>query len=185
MVERDVDSMKTDYNENEYCVTTFPQPETEELQRDGHAECMCTGWFKRKVMSTPGFPSPIVHPPRITFAVRETKGRGFGMFATEDIEAGDLIVAERPLVVKMIWNLSGVRDESLNQEQQLRGVRGCASYADTWWLTGADVCGHGKEPRAGLLAHVAGDPEKVYVALQQPSDGWLWAPYWHRPHERI
>ncbi|KZV74933.1 SET domain-containing protein [Peniophora sp. CONT] len=118
---RDTDSRKIDYSDNEYCVTTFPQPETEELARDGRAEVMCTGWFKRKVLSTPGFPSPIVHPPNVTYEVREAKGRGLAVFATEDIGAGDLIVAERPLIVKPIWSI-GSGAKNLSTEQQLRGM---------------------------------------------------------------
>lgn len=83
---------------------------------------MCSGWFKRLVLSTPGFPSPIVHPPRVTYEVRETGEHGLGVFATEDIEAGDLILAERPLVIKHNWTLA-TYDEDLNQETLLRAVR--------------------------------------------------------------
>ncbi|VDB85284.1 unnamed protein product [Peniophora sp. CBMAI 1063] len=126
LASRNVDSRTTDYKDNEYCVTTFPQPDTEELRKDGHAEVMCTGWFKRKVMSTPGFPSPMVHPPKITYEIREMEGRvGYGMFATEDIAPGDLVVAERPLLVNAIWSLGNPQARIISKEQQLRGM-----YAD-------------------------------------------------------
>ncbi|KZV74932.1 SET domain-containing protein [Peniophora sp. CONT] len=91
------------------------------LARDGKAECMCTGWFKRMVMSTPGFPSPILHPPKMVYEVRQVQGRGLGVLATEDIKAGDLILAERPLLVKMMWN--PVRYwKDMTEEEALRGA---------------------------------------------------------------
>ena len=83
---------------------------------------MVTGWMKRKVLSTPGFPSPIQHPPKIVHEIRQVKGRGLGVFATKDIQAGDLILAERPLLVKMIWS-SGQFELGMTQEQATRGVR--------------------------------------------------------------
>ena len=115
----------TECKDDEYCFTSFPQPATEELARDGHAECLCTGWFKRKVLSTPGFPSPIVRPPRKSYEVREVRGRGLGLFATEDIEAGDLILAERPLIVKPHWPIHISSQDVRTQAQSLRVVRGC------------------------------------------------------------
>ena len=47
--------------------------DTDELERDGKTECLCTGWFKRTVLSTPGFPSPIVHPPSVVYEVKESE----------------------------------------------------------------------------------------------------------------
>ena len=166
--------------------TKYIDEYVEELMRDGRAEVMCTGWFKRMVLSTPGYPSPIVHPPRVMFEVREVNGRGLAVFATEDIAAGDLILAERPLVVKMIWSVGGLKDpESLTQEQKLRGVSDLTSYADVRQLTQPDVCGHGKKSRGDLLAHDTGYPGKVHITSQQPQNRWFWAAYWDRAHERV
>ena len=83
--------------------------------------------MKRKVLSTPGFPSPIVHPPRVTYNVRQAGGHGLSVFATEDIMAGDLIVAERPLIVKMIWNRVQVQ-EDVGEEEMLRLVCFLGNY---------------------------------------------------------
>ncbi|KZV74934.1 SET domain-containing protein [Peniophora sp. CONT] len=83
---------------------------------------MCTGWFKRKVLSTAGFPSRIVHAPKVKYEVRKAQGRGLGVFATEDIAAGDLLLAERPLLVRMAWIPVTPDDEYLGAEQELRGL---------------------------------------------------------------
>lgn len=115
------DARKVDYPDDQYLVTSLPQSSSEAIKRDGETECMCTGWFKRMVLSTPGFPSPIVHPPKVIYEVREVVGRGLGVFASEDIEAGGLIIAERPLLVQMAWNHARYRSD-LSQEERLRAV---------------------------------------------------------------
>lgn len=113
---------KIDYEDDVHVFTTLPQSKTKNLKRDGKTECMCTGWFKRMVFSTPGFPSSITHPPKVTYEVRETEDHGLGVFATENIEAGDLILAERPLLLKSNWTL--VRhDEGMSQKDLQKAVR--------------------------------------------------------------
>ncbi|VDB85283.1 unnamed protein product [Peniophora sp. CBMAI 1063] len=119
---QDTDHRRTDYRDDESIVTTLPQSERDEaIRRDGEAECACTGWFKRMVLSTPGFPSPIVRPPKIVYEVRDVVGRGLGVYATEDIQAGDLITAERPLIVKMAMNSARARSD-LSPEDILRAT---------------------------------------------------------------
>ena len=54
--------------------------------------------------------------------MEQTANSGMGVFATEDINAGDLIVAERPLLVKMAWSPAR-RQEDMSKEQVLRAVR--------------------------------------------------------------
>ncbi|VDB85282.1 unnamed protein product [Peniophora sp. CBMAI 1063] len=115
------DHRRNDYKDSDYCVTTLPQPYTYALERDGKAECMCTGWFKRMVLSTPGFPSPIAHPPKVMYEVRETDSGGRGVFATEDIKAGDLVLAERPLLIKNGW-MSARHDEDMSDEAVQRAT---------------------------------------------------------------
>ncbi|KZV74908.1 SET domain-containing protein [Peniophora sp. CONT] len=115
------DALKIDYSDAEYIATTLPQTGGLVIRRDGLTQCMCTGWFKRTVLSTPGFPSPIVHPPKVVYEVRAAEGRGLGVFATEDIEAGDLILAERPLFIKMVLNPARFRPD-MDQEVKLRAM---------------------------------------------------------------
>ena len=54
--------------------------------------------------------------------MEQTANSGMGVFATEDINAGDLIVAERPLLVKMVWSPAR-HQEDMSKEQVLRAVR--------------------------------------------------------------
>ncbi|VDB85285.1 unnamed protein product [Peniophora sp. CBMAI 1063] len=117
--------MKNDYDDYEYLITSLPQPVRKELQRDGWAECLCTGWLKRMILSTPGFPSPIEHPAQVRYEIRKSGSRGLGVFATEDIDAGDLILAERPLLVRMIWTPPAPNTKHLSPKQRLEGM-----YAD-------------------------------------------------------
>lgn len=128
------DASRIDYDDSEYIFTTLPQSSKDSIKRDGETECMCTGWFKRTIVSTPGFPSPIIHPEKVVYEVREVEGRGMGVFATEDIGAGDLIVAERPLLVKAVSNGARYRLD-LSQEDLLRMVRDCLSPTFTCSLT--------------------------------------------------
>ena len=124
VLSRNEDYRKTDYPENVYCLTALPQPLTDEVERDGWTECYCTGWFKQKVLSTPGFPSRIARPQRIMYEMREVAGRGQGLFATEDIPAGTLVIAERPLLIAMVWSV-GVQHDGMSREEVTRGVSGC------------------------------------------------------------
>ena len=116
------DHRRNDYRDSDYCVTTLPQPYTDELEHDGKTECLCTGWFKRTVLSTPGFPSPIVHPQSVVYEVKEAENGKLGLFATEDIAPGDLIFAERPLLIRNMW-MTARCDERMSDEEVHRAVR--------------------------------------------------------------
>ena len=65
---------------------------------DGWTECILRGFTKRTILSTPGFPQPLVRPPSLFYRIGPS-GNGLGMFATSDLSMGDLIVTERPLMV--------------------------------------------------------------------------------------
>lgn len=65
---------------------------------DGWTECILRGYTKRTILSTPGFPQPLVQPPQSCYCIGPSHN-GLGMFATCDLSIGDLIVAERPLMV--------------------------------------------------------------------------------------
>ncbi|KAL4244720.1 hypothetical protein ABKN59_010198 [Abortiporus biennis] len=51
------------------------------------------------VLATPGFPQPLQHPTKKKYNIRAVDGKGLAMFATDDIDVGELIVCERPLVM--------------------------------------------------------------------------------------
>ncbi|KAH8105197.1 hypothetical protein BXZ70DRAFT_510247 [Cristinia sonorae] len=62
-------------------------------------ECYISGFLKRKILSTPGIGSRMLRPSSTMHRISESPGKGLGMFATKDIPAGELIVADRPLLI--------------------------------------------------------------------------------------
>lgn len=66
----------------------------------GVTEWLGFTYTQKRIFALAGFPKPtnnVVGPP--VYEVRETPDMGLGVFATRDMKAGELIVAERPLVV--------------------------------------------------------------------------------------
>jgi hypothetical protein len=93
-----------DYSEKSYIFitipTTFQGSSTSPGLPDGRSECILRGSVsKQNIFSTPGFPSPISQPFQTRYLVKVTTDMGLGMFASSDIKMGDLIIAERPLMV--------------------------------------------------------------------------------------
>ncbi|KAI0785785.1 hypothetical protein C8Q75DRAFT_309442 [Abortiporus biennis] len=87
-----------------YVITTLPPPYSKGSKKrnvdpDGVAECLLYAPTKRMLMNFPRFPQKIRHPTTICYEIRDIPGRGKGVIALQDIEAGDLIIAERPLTI--------------------------------------------------------------------------------------
>ena len=98
----ETDSDTIDYSKNELIITTIPPTR----DPDGNTECMITATTKQKVVGTPGFPRPLPKvsgPP--SYVIRPTPDMGLGCFATRAIQVGDLVFAERPLLIspRSIW----------------------------------------------------------------------------------
>ncbi|KAF9546664.1 hypothetical protein CPC08DRAFT_769613 [Agrocybe pediades] len=95
--EESSNSNKIDVAVQELTFTTVPP----ERDPDGNSEWVLgEPETKQKVFSLPGFPQPMpkpLGPP--SFAVRSTPDMGLGFFATRDIKVGELIFAERPLLM--------------------------------------------------------------------------------------
>ena len=53
----------------------------------------------KTILSIPKFPLPMPKPKQTNHQILPTSTMGFGVFATRDLEIGDLILAERPLIV--------------------------------------------------------------------------------------
>ncbi|KZV71486.1 SET domain-containing protein [Peniophora sp. CONT] len=103
-----------------YLLITMPNLKAKVLEVDGTAECLLTPWMRDKITATPGWPQPIIHPPSLRYEIRRASGnRGLGVFATADIEAGALILAERPLLVNTSWTAAGIREPHLPYEKQV------------------------------------------------------------------
>lgn len=69
---------------------------------DGWAECIITAKMKARILSTPGYPQPVKPPPKTRYCISKSPKRDLGVFATESIEPGALIISERPLLLAMV-----------------------------------------------------------------------------------
>ena len=68
---------------------------------DGHSEWLVRGLMMNIVLNAPGYPQPVTKAPGNvkSYIVKLTATMGKGVFATRDIPIGEIIFAERPLVV--------------------------------------------------------------------------------------
>jgi hypothetical protein len=83
-------------------VTTVPSRGVgEPADPDGHSEWLVRGSTKQKILNEPGYPQPVPKPPGNikSHVVKSTPTMGQGVFATRDIPMGEIIFAERPLLV--------------------------------------------------------------------------------------
>ncbi|KAJ7668725.1 hypothetical protein DFH06DRAFT_1084908 [Mycena polygramma] len=69
---------------------------------DGRTECLVTADVKRLILNTPGFPARLVRPASCKYRLAPVPGKGQGLFGTEIIRAGELILSERPLTLAPI-----------------------------------------------------------------------------------
>jgi hypothetical protein len=66
---------------------------------DGWTECLLYPDVKALILATPGFPASLIRPSSCKYRLASTPDKGFGLFSTEKIHAGDLILSERPLTL--------------------------------------------------------------------------------------
>ncbi|KAJ8522243.1 hypothetical protein ONZ45_g1171 [Pleurotus djamor] len=82
--------------------TTQPQTGRPSIDSiDGQTECVLLSMHdKGLIVNAPGYPQPLPRP-RLPggFIIKEVPGKGLGMIATRDFEFGELIVAERALLI--------------------------------------------------------------------------------------
>ncbi|KAK0457342.1 uncharacterized protein EV420DRAFT_1644086 [Desarmillaria tabescens] len=93
---------QTIHPDDQTIITSQPMPgESNTLATfpDGWAECMVTGYVKKQILATPGFPRPIERTKEPMFRISSTRDRGLGMFAARGMKTGDLILNERPMIV--------------------------------------------------------------------------------------
>ena len=98
-------------------MTSIPsKPFTGPLDPDGHSEWIVYGPTKAKVINAPGYPQPVPKPKgtQPAYIIKPSPNMGLGVFATRDIKMGELIFAERPLLVSPRSNI-GVNVGSLEQ----------------------------------------------------------------------
>ncbi|KAF8963506.1 hypothetical protein BDZ97DRAFT_1661641 [Flammula alnicola] len=105
------DARKVDHGDNTILMTTVPSQVLGKADDpDGYSEWVVFGPTKRKVLNSPGYPQPVPKPVGGTsIEVKATPNMGMGVFATRDIKLGELIFAERPLLVtpRGVYGLGG------------------------------------------------------------------------------
>lgn len=58
---------------------------------------------KEAISAIPGFPTPYTPSLRVHYRIGDAPGAGQGMFALTDLETGDLILRERPLLLLPLY----------------------------------------------------------------------------------
>ena len=109
--------------------TVPPRSRLGKDDRDGHTEFFhLSEETRRKVFNYPGFPKPVNTPKIPKYEVREAPGKGRGVYATCDLYPGDLIWAERPLIVftALIICPKGIHAGSHHTEGQKDALKLCA-----------------------------------------------------------
>uniref|UniRef100_D8Q2M2 SET domain-containing protein n=1 Tax=Schizophyllum commune (strain H4-8 / FGSC 9210) TaxID=578458 RepID=D8Q2M2_SCHCM len=102
---RDLRDMAVRVGNGQAMFTTIPanaRSRKDELLRDGTTEVMLDAATKRKLYAQPGFPKPLTQPSSPAHRISPAGEKGLGMFATRPLHAGDLILAERPLMVRAL-----------------------------------------------------------------------------------
>lgn len=80
-------------------ITTIPPTRAPGDTSNQTTEWITTSAAKLKVLEISGFPQPVPKPAQLNFVIKETEKMGKGMFATRDINLGELVFAERPLSI--------------------------------------------------------------------------------------
>jgi len=93
-----------DYSDNVIIFTTLPPVKlgaTLDDEPDNWMECIFTGHIKHQILSTSGFLHPIEKTAggKVYHHVGPLPFGGLGVFTTHPVHTGDLIVAERPLLI--------------------------------------------------------------------------------------
>jgi hypothetical protein len=98
----DYDPSISRYPDEVYVLVSVPPKNgsgTNPLGLNERAECMLRGGADMNaVFSVSNFPLPMPRPKEINYQILSTPTMGLGMFATRDLNIGDLILAERPLL---------------------------------------------------------------------------------------
>ncbi|KAG5636026.1 hypothetical protein H0H81_009349 [Sphagnurus paluster] len=102
---RTVEWDETGFADKEIYMTTLPPRKSGETladNPDNWTQCLFNfAEQKRSILSTPGFPSRMVRPPEVRHRVGPSSF-GTGVFATCDIQMGQLILSERPLLLSPV-----------------------------------------------------------------------------------
>ncbi|EMD40323.1 hypothetical protein CERSUDRAFT_91039 [Gelatoporia subvermispora B] len=82
------------------------------VDSDGITECILYAGMRDPIFEVPGFPCRVPWPTKPAHTLEKIEGIGWGMFAKRNIKAGELIYAERPLLLsKVAWDPSRKCDD--------------------------------------------------------------------------
>ncbi|TFY82843.1 hypothetical protein EWM64_g1166 [Hericium alpestre] len=65
----------------------------------GSTDCALASGLKERILALPGFPRPVPSPSSPAHRIAHVPGAGLGMFATRCLVAGELVFAERPIII--------------------------------------------------------------------------------------
>ena len=101
---REASGDTVEYSENTIVFITLPHVDSDATlddEPDNWTECILAGHIKRQILSTPGFPCSVEKTAggRVIHRVGPSPFGGLEVFATCSVRTGDVIVAERPLLI--------------------------------------------------------------------------------------
>ncbi|KAK7435777.1 hypothetical protein VKT23_019475 [Stygiomarasmius scandens] len=175
--------LTVDYQDDEWMLSTQPRyPPGASLAEypDSCSECMITGRAKRKILNTPGFPEPLPRPNPPFFRISDSPGKGLGMFATRDIKMGDLIIAERALLIIPRAAPAGLVPAYPTEEQTRRAsAKEYEQYLEVmmqrlpWGSRVAfkQLCNYNRDDGIGPLVSTAGMNSFLIQDYFEPSHG--------------
>ncbi|KAI0312422.1 hypothetical protein OF83DRAFT_660297 [Amylostereum chailletii] len=85
---------------------------------DGWTECLLSVHAQRQIFDHPDFPQRLVKPSKTMYALRETRTAVQAVFALDDVQTGELIMSERPLLVVPQAPIALSKDRSLVRQNQ-------------------------------------------------------------------
>lgn len=82
------------------CTTQPSQSSPDGALADGWSECLISGFTKREILATPGFPRALPRALEACYRIVETPSEGLGIFASRPIQRGSLILSERAITIQ-------------------------------------------------------------------------------------
>ncbi|KAL1755469.1 hypothetical protein FB107DRAFT_290811 [Schizophyllum commune] len=101
----ELDPTRLDHPDDTTIQTTFPaqwrdiEQHTAAERQDSWCDAVVDAATKREIFSQPGFPRPVPRPSTPAHRIAPAGDKGLGVFATRNIKGGELILAERPLLM--------------------------------------------------------------------------------------
>ncbi|KAJ7782629.1 hypothetical protein B0H16DRAFT_1446935 [Mycena metata] len=82
-----------------FLFTSLPNIPLDEHDPDNWTSCLLQVATKAQIVDTPGFPRPLLHPPKPRYHIGPTPNMGLAAFSSCALKMGDLILSERALLI--------------------------------------------------------------------------------------